>query len=501
MAKHYKLKNLPLEMIVRILKNLPFKDLLRVVQASKLFYQAGSDPSLWSYVALNRAKLVSQGLFNLSTTFPRYKLIKRLDLSTKYPIVASSLVITNDSMITILTESMNTTLEELSLKAFNLSQIPPTLLATAVGRLKKANLWGTNLPTQHVKEVLTESLKQDTLREIDLGFINMEGVELELLVKSLAQLKLVLLYRAKLTTQQCVAFLTKIKDSTRLEVLSLHGINLARVNSTLLANAVKSPKLKKVNFMDTKLSENQRIVVLRAVKDSKLDTLNVHGLNLGENGSTDLWSLDLSTAVNHLTRINLWKTSLSTNQSVIILKNLPKSKTMKDLNLGYVDLSEVPPHLLATSVCELEKVNLMRTKMTSEQCNVFMTRMVDCGKLKDINMNFVNLANVDVQVMAKAVSRLTHADLSFTNMKIQQCAKLFEACIENTSLVYLSLCGVLQYPLKLPDTTTTGVAVVHDAVRKVRRKVGKLVLKDIYLRATPKLFYEERPFFNDQDTL
>jgi len=493
--KHFEIESLPLEMIVRIFKNLSFKDLQQVVQASRRLLKAGSDPSLWSYSTLNKTLLVEKGLNHLIKNYPRYKLIKKLDLWG----VATNDSLTNANICTILSESVNTKLEEMNLHALNLSLVPPHLLATAISRLKRANLRFTRLGTNQLEELFQEIAKPENhqFTGIDLGFLHIEEVDASLLANCLAKLVTVFLYKAYMTPAQVKAFLTKVKSSPRLEMLDLHGIDVSQVPARVLADAMSGSKLKKVNFMSTRLTEEQkRLLFLASPLSKSLDTLNVHGLDMSH-----LPPPILSTAVNNLSHINLVRTSLTTDQCVHMLQNTKASKTLKVLNLSYVNLSQVPPLVIVEGVRNLRKANLMRTDLAPPQCNAFMTHLLDReSTLEDINLNYVNLSSVDPETLGGGISRLYACDLSYTSLTVQQSIRLLEKCVEGTKLKYLSLCGIkTQTGYRGGWKNEEDVKHFSYVFRRARRKIKRLFVKQDCLRATPTLFYEIRLFFNDQD--
>jgi len=479
MERQFRLESFPPEMLLRIFKDLSFRDLCTVIQTSKRFYEAGSDPSLWANATLCQAKVVSAGLLCIKS-IPRYKLIKRLDL-------CGAQWLTKEKIITILTESIDSKLEELILESINLEEIPSELLAKAVSRLKSANLYRTQLRSQQLEQILTQISNKQNFQEIDLGMIDMRKVDVALAL-SLASLRKVNLRMSRMLDEFITAFLLKSIDKNTLEELNLEHINMANIDISVVSKslarlkklylkwsrlnedqtkslflqikaenqlevlcvdnidifyvipviteAICNSRLKNVALVNANLSHTQCHIIFSKVKGSKLETLNVHGANLRL-----LHSSILTEAVNHLICVDLWKTQLTTNQCVDLLQNLPLSNTLEYLNLGHVNLSQVPPHLLANAFRNLYRVNLTQTNLTSEQCSLLISSLGTNYKLKDINMTYVNLRDVDPKRLARAVSSLFCADLSFTDMRVEQYTELFETCIEKTSLSYLALCS------------------------------------------------------------
>lgn len=190
--------------------------------------------------------------------------------------------ITNDQCVALLKASLcSTTLQNINMAAVNLSKVPAELLANLISRLQKVNMGKTDLTTDQCVAILKASLYSKTLRNIDLRFVNLSEVPVDLLANSMSRLQDVGLYRTDLTTDQSVALLRASLSTRTLTNLSLMNIDLSEVPAELLANSIS--RLRDFKLYRTGLTTDQC-----AVLKSRLSTRTIIKLNLFESKKTSI---------------------------------------------------------------------------------------------------------------------------------------------------------------------------------------------------------------------
>ena len=143
-------------------------------------------------------------------------------------------------------------------------------------------------------------------------------------------------------------------------------VNMGRVRDNGLAELYaidRFKKVRKITFMNRNLNSEQLESVFHDIPTSPLEDINLSYTNLSE-----LQAELLAKAVSRLQTINLYGTHLKTKQCTQVLEVSLSSRSLVDVNLGDLNLSEVPSDLIARAVCRLQHVNLCYTKLTTEQC-------------------------------------------------------------------------------------------------------------------------------------
>ena len=122
----------------------------------------------------------------------------------------------------------------------------------------------------------------------------------------------------------------------------------------------------------------------------------------------DLSSVDtslLSAAISILTTATLSK--LTEKQCEAIMSQIPLSRTIRNLYLQNVNLSSVPPQLLAEGVCRLRKVNLAATRLTPDQAALVVSGIVKKSRtLREMNLTGVDLSGVPEAVLERALDKI-----------------------------------------------------------------------------------------------
>ena len=159
-----------------------------------------------------------------------------------------------------------------------------------------------------------------------------------------------------------------------------------------------------------------------------------------------------SSALLRLESVSLWGNCLTGEQiSQLFLAITETSQLrLRKLNISGNDVSRVEADLLARSVVRLEEVFLLNTRLTSQQTELLLARIVspslqsDQSPLKALYIGDNNLASVSASLLARAVVRLQTVSLDDTNLRSEQVTALlrFISQSEECKLRNLDMLGM-----------------------------------------------------------
>ena len=159
-----------------------------------------------------------------------------------------------------------------------------------------------------------------------------------------------------------------------------------------------------------------------------------------------------SSALLRLESVSLWGNCLTGEQiSQLFLAITETSQLrLRKLNISGNDVSRVEADLLARSVVRLEEVFLLNTRLTSQQTELLLARIVSPSlqsgqsPLKALYIGDNSLASVSASLLARAVVRLQTVSLDDTNLSGEQVTALlrFISQSEECKLRNLDMLGM-----------------------------------------------------------
>ena len=118
---------------------------------------------------------------------------------------------------------------------------------------------------------------------------------------------------------------------------------------------------------------------------------------------------------------------------------------LRRLNISGNDLSRVEAELVAGAVVRLEEVFLLNTRLTSQQTELVLTRLLSSQSpaLRGLYIGDNNLASVSAALLARAVGSLQTVSLDDTNLGSQQVTALLSGIAQcgDTKLRNLDMLG------------------------------------------------------------
>ena len=195
-----------------------------------------------------------------------------------------------------------------------------------------------------------------------------------------------------------------------------------------LLNIKRFEKQQRLDISNFDLNSMNWGKLLRDMCNSKIKELDL--------SQVDLTILDdkLNIIIPGLSKLNVSKTWIYTEQIESILVSIISSHTMEELNLDYVDLTEVKPDLLARAVSVLKKVNLKDTLLPIDSCIEVMEKCLETSNLRHVNFEGVNLSEVPCELIAQFVEKLHSVNLQDTNLTPDQRSELLKV-VKNSKML------------------------------------------------------------------
>jgi len=154
----------------------------------------------------------------------------------------------------------------------------------------------------------------------------------------------------------------------------------------------------------------------------------------------------LANAVSGILIVNFERVWLSTLQLTKIFTKLGEGfALLQYLSLVEEDLSNVDKNVLAKGIVKLTEVDLGKTNLGKEQLECLLDALSTATPLclKTICMGHTNLTDVTPTLLSSSITRLEKADLSWTNLNNSQLIRLVTSIVHSPScLSSMSLAGV-----------------------------------------------------------
>jgi len=272
---------LPTEMMERVFRLLPPRDLKAVVLVCRWWRKVGEAPALWAWVCFRvgytRPERDDGSLFEMMDS-RRLQAMRRMEVSSG-----------------VSDELLQAVVNHPGLKEIQIGWIPtfssvnPHLFGQALAQLEEVQLFGANVSVQQVAAICTAMSGNSNLKKLNLSnnLLNwdqseMPIVDANILAQAVSKLEEVGLQYTTMNLQQVEAIFAALNTSSHLKVLDITGNDLSSVDPDVLARVVS--KLETADISNTFLTEQQ---MDRILTKSILHT-NLKELDMRHNGIVDL---------------------------------------------------------------------------------------------------------------------------------------------------------------------------------------------------------------------
>ena len=126
--------------------------------------------------------------------------------------------------------------------------------------------------------------------------------------------------------------------------------------------------------------------------------------------------------------VNLSFTELTKTQLTMMFDQVVaghKNVKLSSLEFFSVDLSLVSPRLLGRAVSLLEVANLSNTELKFEHVHSIIHEILESKVIREINLDFSEVFNVNDDIFAKSLTRLDKVSLACSVMDVAQLESLF----------------------------------------------------------------------------
>ena len=195
-----------------------------------------------------------------------------------------------------------------------------------------------------------------------------------------------------------------------------------------------------LDFSRIQLSEASLVQLLEWSLTSHLADLDLTGLNLSPVAASLL-----SPALLRLRRAQLGFTKLTGEQTCHLFSQSDSHRSRSfpsELCLKAVNLSAVPSGVLARSLARLHTANLSFTELTVDQVSSLLSLLAARGpavRLSSLDLFSVDLSAVCPLLLARATASLTVASLSNTELRLEHCHALCDHVLHSATLLDLNL--------------------------------------------------------------
>ena len=123
-----------------------------------------------------------------------------------------------------------------------------------------------------------------------------------------------------------------------------------------------------------------------------------------------------------------------------LLTAMVQHPRLRELDMNYMNLSMVNPMLLATAVNKMMVVDIRSTQLTLKQADSLFSMMSEGTQVRSLKIGPNNLSSLNPDMLATAVHRLEWVEMRGTRITRQQITTILTRK-EKTSLQYLDIRG------------------------------------------------------------
>jgi len=255
---------LPNEMLLKIFCCLRLHDLGNVLLVCRRWKDIAEHPWLWKRMEVVVGQLKVNNINILATR--RLESVKRVRLLSRYhPDEEEAEAV------------FKAILEHAGIKELNISQneifrVNAETLAKAVNNMENVNLFNAKLTSQQSRVLFQHMANTTKLKVLSMGCVNISEVNPTILATALNMMSTARLCNTAITTEQLDALFRAMARGSKLKEIDLGHNNLAGVDANILAEGIK--KIPTVKLYDTNMSRNQIEMIVRNATN-QLITLDI----------------------------------------------------------------------------------------------------------------------------------------------------------------------------------------------------------------------------------
>ena len=315
-------------------------------------------------------------------------------------------------------------------------------------------------------DVLTQIVNSShPIEELNLAEAQLHDVELDLFGAAICNARKVNLSRLEGQHLDWENIFMKIENSSKIEQLDLSENLLAEIPVELFAGTLS--KLDQVELKDALITDQQLQALISRSKETKTKlSANIICESLQETSPVHLASAFL-----HLQKVWL---SLEDQREpspawLTVLQCLALSPVVEEVSLEglSLDLTHLPPALLASSLARLLRLRLSGVELSGEQWRAVVGGL---ARLEELSLRMVNLSPLSPAQLARAVGLLTSLSLEYAVVTEEQWEAVLLSCCSTTSslssltISYISLATITPSLIASLALTCSQLCLSHTAL-------------------------------------
>ena len=425
----HKMEILPSEIMMEIFKMLPIQTLKIAALVSIQWNQIIMNPTLWKECKLTIMSQVDLNKLDMA----RAGNIEEVDITE-----CSSFDL-NEIFKRIVTMERLKKIEGLA--CTNLSQINPVLLSTVVNKVEYIEwCFKTFLTQRQLNSVFGQIAQKTNLKELLVLNNNLQNVQSNLIGTALNEIETVVISDDWLgqtfTFNQIDSVFKVMASETKLKHLMLRDIDISQVDPTTLASGLN--RLEELTIWRTFRKDSQAELSdlqIRALFDALSGGTKMTKMVIKSKFMINVENKILAKVLNNLEEVNLYHGMITDVQARVLFLIMSQKTSILKLKISNNNLSNIQPDVLAKSISQLIELKMVYCSLSCDQILAVFSTINEGVLLEGLNVAGSNLASLQPEILASAVSKLKNVSFNNNHLTSQQVRCILQKCIQKETLL------------------------------------------------------------------
>ena len=311
------------------------------------------------------------------------------------------------------------------------------------------------------------------LNRVNLSYLcldkcNLSNLSGHLLARCLSKLlvfKLIVHFEFKqeerFSSDQLLQIFEKLSEHKKLKTLEMSFCDLSSIPCPTLAMVITN--LNKAELHWCMLLEDQVMAIFNSLYSQPV---TLKQLDIGYNNISYVPPTILARVVCKMERVNIYniRHTLHRQQLMELLREISRTDNLSELVLGGNIMEEIPDDDLATAVSRLAMLNLDHCDLTESQAVAVVTAACESGQLRGLHLSGNILTHVATDLLVKCVSRLEMLSVSLAHLSQVQVEHMVKA-------MSTSSCNIRHLDISHNDLSQVDPAELAIAVNNLEKVV------------------------------